>query len=105
MDLVILTSLAALVGVASGVLAFFVWVRQQVDAVRQEHTDDLRKARREIHEQLRREPSAELRAEIYKELLDAYRDGKLRDQSEGVKDSGSVTDLDDSNVKRLSDLE
>lgn len=105
MDLVVLTSLAALVGVASGVLAFLVWVRQQVDAVRQEHTDDLRTARGEIYEQLRRELSAELRAEIYKELLDAHRSGKLRDHSEGAQDSGSVEDLDDSNAKRLSDVQ
>ena len=104
MDLVILTSLAALVGVASGVLAFLVWVRQQVDAVRQEHTDDLRTARREIYEQLRRELSAELRAG-YKELLDAYRDGKLPNHSEGAQNSEPEDDMDESNAKRLSDAQ
>jgi hypothetical protein len=63
-DLVVFTSIAALVRVASGVLAFLVWLRQQVDAARQENADDLRTFRRELYEQLRRELSAELRAGI-----------------------------------------
>ena len=103
MDLVVLTSIAALVGVASGVLAFLVWVRQQVDAARQENADDLRTVRGEIYEQLRRELSAELRAELYKEILNAFRDGKLRERSEGAQNTGSVEDIDDSNMNRLSD--
>ena len=105
MDLVVLTSLAALVGVASGVPAFLVWVRQQVDAARQEHRDDLRRARAEIHDQLRRELAAELRAEIYKELLDAYRDGKLGDRSEGKQVAASGEESDESNIERLSDVQ
>lgn len=103
MDLVVLTSIAALVGVASGVLAFLVWVRQQVDAARQENAEDLRTVRGEIYDQLRRELSAELRAEIYKELLDAFRDGKLRDRSGGAQNTESVEDIDESNMNRLSD--
>ena len=103
MDLVVLTSIAALVGVASGVLAFLVWVRQQVDAARQENRDDLRTVRREIYEQLRRELSAELRAELYKELLDASSDEKLRDRSRGEQQSGLSEGSADANVKRLSD--
>lgn len=105
MDLVVLTSIAALVGVASGVLAFLVWVRQQVDAARQENREELRTARGEIYEQLRRELSAELRAELYKELLDASSDEKLRDRSRGEEQSGSTEDSVDSNVKRLSDTQ
>lgn len=103
MDLVVLTSIAALVGVASGVLAFLVWVRQQVDAARQENERDLRTARGEIYEQLRRELSAELRAELYKELLDASSSQKLRDRSRGAHQSEAFEDLDDGNVNRLSD--
>ena len=105
MDLVVLTSIAALVGLASGVLAFLVWVRQQVDAARQENRDELRAARGEIYEQLRRELSAELRAELYKELLDASNDDKLRDRSRAEEQSGFTGDSADINVKRLSDSE
>lgn len=102
MDLVVLTSLAALVGVASGVLAFLVWVRQQVDTARQENTEDLREARREIYEQLRRELSAELRAELYKELLDATSAERSQGPSTGTVQSESLEDLPDSDVNRLS---
>ena len=105
MDLVVLTSLAALVGVASGVLAFVVWVRLQVDAARQENREELRSARGEIYEQLRRELSAELRAELYKELLDASGDEKLRGRSRGEEQSELPEDTVDSNVKRLSDTD
>lgn len=103
MDLVVLTSLAALVGVASGVLAFLVWVRQQVDAARQENKEDLREARREIHEQLRRELSAELRAELYKELLEASSGENVRDLSGGPHMSEPYEELNDNDVNRLSD--
>lgn len=105
MDLVVLTSIAALAGVASGVLAFLVWVRQQVDAARQENSDELRAARGEIYEQLRRELSAELRAELYKQLLDASSDEKQRDRSRGEEKSGFSEDLTDANVKRLTDIQ
>lgn len=103
MDLVVLTSIAALVGVASGVLAFLVWVRQQVDAARQENRDELRTARGEIYEQLRRELSAELRAELYKNLLEADNDKRRRDRSRGEEQPEPTEDSADSNVKRLSD--
>ena len=103
MDLVVLTSLAALVGVASGVLAFLVWVRQQFDAARQENQEELREIRGQIYEQLRRELSAELRAELYKKLLDASGGETLRDRSRGTDQSESVEDLADSDVDRLSD--
>ena len=103
MDLVVLTSIAALVGVASGVLAFLVWVRQQVDAARQENSEELRTARGEIYEQLRRELSAELRAELYKQLLDASSDEKLRVHSRDEEAAGFSEDSADTNVKRLSD--
>ncbi len=105
MDLVVLTSIAALVGVASGVLAFLVWVRQQVDAVRQDNRDELRIARGEIYEQLRRELSAELRAELYKELLEASSDDKRRDRTDREEQSGSTEESAQSNVKRLSDTQ
>ena len=103
MDLVVLTSIAALVGVASGVLAFFVWVRQQVDMARQENSDDLRAARKEIYEQLRRELSAELRAELYKELLEAYSGENVRDRSSGPYISEPFEEQNDNDVNRLSD--
>ncbi|MCY3797729.1 MAG: hypothetical protein OXG23_03880 [Chloroflexi bacterium] len=105
MDLVALTSIAALISIASGVLAFLVWVRQQVDAARQENREELRTARGEIYEQLRRELSAELRAELYKELLDASSDEKPRDHSQVVEKQDSTEDSADSNVTRLSDTQ
>lgn len=105
MDLVVLTSIAALVGVASGVLAFLVWVRQQVDAARQDNRDELRIARVEIYEQLRRELSAELRAQLYKELLEASGDDKRRERADGEEQSGSTEDSTDADIKRLSDAQ
>ncbi len=69
MDLVVLTSLAALVGVASGVLAFLVWVRQQVDAARQENQEELRDASGNIYGLLGPELSAEYRVEKSNALL------------------------------------
>ena len=105
MDLVVLTSIAALVGVASGVLAFLVWVRQQVGAARQDNRDELRIARGEIYEQLRRELSAELRAELYKELLDASSDDKRRDRANSEEQFGSAEDSTDTDIKRLSDAQ
>ena len=105
MDLVVLTSLAALVGVASGVLAFVVWVRQQVDAARQENREELRSVRREVYEQLRRELSAELRAELYKELLDASSSDKKRNRADGEEQSGSAEDSTDTDINRLSDAQ
>jgi len=76
---------------------------QQVDAARQENRDELRRARGEIYEQIRRELSAELRAELYKQLLDADNDKRLRDLSSDDEQSKSTADSVDSNVKRLSD--
>lgn len=105
MDLVVLTSIAALVGVASGVLAFLIWVRQQVDEARQENKDDLRIAREQIYEQLRRELSAELRAELYEKLLDASGRENFRDRSRDAHESESFEELDDSDVNRLSDTQ
>ena len=105
MDLVVLTSVAALVGVASGVLAFLVWIRQQVDEVRRENADDLRKARGEIHDQLHRELSAELRAELYKEILDAYTEGRLRDDSTRKSQAGTSQLDAESQAGRLSDAQ
>ena len=103
MDLIVLTSIAALVSVASDVLAFLVWVRQQVDAARQENRETLRNARGEIYEQLRRELSAELRAELYKELLETYGGERMRDHSHGDQQVGLEEDAAESNVNRLSD--
>lgn len=51
---------------------------------------------------LRRELSAELRAELYKELLDAANDEKLRDPSQGEERHDFTEDSDETNVKRLS---
>jgi len=102
-DLVILTSIAALVGIASGVLAFLIWVRQQVDAARQENKDDLRIAREQIYQQLRRELSAELRAELYEKLLDASSGETIRERSQGTSQSESFNESAESDVNRLSD--
>lgn len=105
MDLVILTSIAALVGIASGVLAFLIWVRQQVDAARQENKDDLRLAREQIYQQLRRELSAELRAELYEKLLDASGGENLRGRSGGGRELGSLEESAEHEVDRLTDTQ
>ncbi len=47
--------------------------------------------------------SAELRAELYKELLDASSDEKLRERSRSDEQTGLLEDSTDTNVKRLSD--
>ena len=51
------------------------------------------------------DPSGELRAELYKQLLDASSDEKLRDRSRSEEQSAIPEDSVDSNVKRLSDTE
>ena len=102
-DLVVLTSIAALVSIASGVLAFLIWVRQQVDAARQENKADLRIAREQIYEQLRRELSAELRAELYEKLLDASAGESFRERSGGADELDKLDESAESDVNRLSD--